>query len=95
MYLCHSCHQEVNMETKIGRQDTCPNCYADLHCCLNCRFHDPGRQNECMEPHAGFIRDREGANFCHCFEFKTSSFDDDDTIMNAKSKLEAMFRNLR
>jgi hypothetical protein len=43
-----------------------------LHCCHNCRFHDPKKHNECHIPNSEFVRDRFAANFCEEFEFTAS-----------------------
>ena len=37
---------------RVGRRDACLGCGADLHCCRNCRFHDPAAHNQCREPQA-------------------------------------------
>ena len=95
MKICHSCKQEVDLEIKIGRDDVCPNCYADLHCCFNCRFYDPGRQNECMEPHAGFVRDRERSNFCHLPTFKDMEDEDEEEQVVVRARLESLLKGLK
>ena len=53
----------------LGRTDGCPYCHSDLKCCLNCRFFDPGFNNQCREPQAEWCPDKEKANFCEFFEF--------------------------
>lgn len=67
MACCHSCHNPVDDGGRIGRADTCPHCGADLHCCLNCCFYDAGAYNQCREPQAERVVDKESANFCDCF----------------------------
>ncbi len=49
------------------RGGTCPQCGSDLHCCLNCRFYDPAKHNQCAEPQAEWVRDKESANSCDYF----------------------------
>lgn len=95
MKICHACKQEVDLEVKIGREDVCPNCYADLHVCFNCRHYDPGKQNECLEPHAGFVRERDRANFCHFFTFKDSAEEDELEQIHARARLEELFKALK
>jgi hypothetical protein len=63
--ICHSCGTEV--EGRIYRSDECPSCGADLHCCLNCNNYDPAAHNQCREPQAEWVSDREKANFCDFF----------------------------
>lgn len=66
--VCHSCSREVKLIGKVARADECPHCKADLHCCRNCRFFDPGKNNQCSEPTAEYVRDKTRANFCDYFE---------------------------
>ena len=54
----------------VQRTDSCSNCYSDLKCCLNCTFHDTGRNNQCAEPAAEWVPDKDKANFCEFFTFK-------------------------
>ena len=59
MKICHHCKKAVEIAEKVGRADTCPVCDADLHCCLNCRFYDPGAYNECRETQAERVLDKD------------------------------------
>src|SRR5688572_20653142 len=97
-YYCHSCRNELVFEVKVGikvgRRDSCPHCAADLHVCKNCRFYDPSLHNQCREPEASFIRDREAANFCAHFDFKNRDAAPEvaANVANARAKLEALFK---
>lgn len=93
MKQCHACHAEVVILTRIGRRDTCAQCGADLHCCRNCRHHDPFAQNQCREPGTEPVRDREAGNFCDAFAFRDGArAQEADPVAEAKAKLEALFR---
>jgi hypothetical protein len=52
---------------RVGRRDTCPRCGVDLHSCRQCRFHDPRAYNECREPQAERVLDKERGNICDYF----------------------------
>lgn len=52
---------------KIGRQDACTKCSSDLHVCKNCKFYDTSSYNECREPSAERVVDKEKRNFCDYF----------------------------
>lgn len=67
---CHNCGASVELapQEKIRRNDECRQCSMDLHVCRNCRFFDPGRHNQCAEPQAEWVADKEKANFCDYFE---------------------------
>lgn len=98
-YYCHKCSNELQFEVKVGvkvgRQDVCPHCRKDLHCCKNCELYDPSLHNECREIHAEFIRDREAGNFCHHFNFRAGPpYHKSDEAEKNKARLEDMFKNL-
>jgi hypothetical protein len=88
---CYNCHEELVFDVKIGRRDMCPNCYAYLHCCYNCKCWDPDVHNQCTEHQGEFIRDRAEGNFCLYFTFKPTGTDDVSEEATAKQKLESMF----
>ena len=73
MKTCHHCGHDINLVSKLARTDSCPYCQSDLKCCLNCRFFDPGVNNQCREPQAEWCPDKEKANFCGYFEFREVS----------------------
>ncbi len=58
---------EISGARRVSRTEECPTCRGDLHCCKNCRFHDPQYHNECREAQAERVTDRERANFCDYF----------------------------
>ena len=64
---CAFCNKKVKIGGKIGRQDTCPHCSNDLHCCKQCHHHDIGAYNECKEVMAERVVDKERSNFCDYF----------------------------
>lgn len=65
---CHKCGRELSADTEYGRQDSCPGCRASTHCCLNCLHYDTSKYNECAEPNADRVVDKEKANFCDYFK---------------------------
>ena len=70
---CAFCDKKVKINGKIGRQDTCPHCNNDLHCCKQCHHYDIGAYNGCKEVMAERVVDKERANFCDYFVKKGSS----------------------
>jgi hypothetical protein len=63
---CWKCGETIQLAAgnRIGSRDTCPRCDADLHSCRNCDFYDPSKNNQCSEPQAEWVRDKEAANYC-------------------------------
>ena len=70
MKACHHCARELQVAARVGRTDGCPHCHSDLKCCLNCRLHEPGAHNQCLEPQSEWVGDKDKANFCEFFEFR-------------------------
>lgn len=65
---CFACDREVALASgeRVGFREDC-SCGADLHVCRNCAHHDPAAYNECREPNAERVGDRERANRCDYF----------------------------
>lgn len=88
---CHACGYEIVLDVKVARRDTCDNCDADLHCCMNCRFYDE-RADRCRENIARSVRSRDRANFCSAYEFKDTEGNKNEEIEDARAKLDALFK---
>jgi hypothetical protein len=70
MNLCHHCGRELQLMDPVRREDSCPHCKSDVKVCLNCRFHDPGANNQCREPAAEWVSEKTKSNFCEFFELR-------------------------
>ncbi len=66
---CYACNREVVVAAgeRVGFHDSCEGCHRDLHVCRNCVFYDPNAYNECREPNAERVSDRERGNRCEYF----------------------------
>lgn len=64
---CWSCGHALTA-VDFGREARCPSCGKGTHACRNCRFYAPGRANDCLEPIAERVVDKERPNFCDLFE---------------------------
>jgi hypothetical protein len=81
---CHKCGSAAGAE-KVGRRDECEVCGADLHVCLNCAFYDQARANQCFEPQAERVQEKDRSNYCGYFEFKKQ--DEKKSIKDEADKL--------
>jgi hypothetical protein len=90
---CAACRHEIPLASgeRVGFRDECPACRADLHACRQCTHHDPGAYNECREPGAERVADRERANRCEWFVPRTGPSQRGDSQTAAKSALDALF----
>jgi len=90
---CYRCQSPIELEGKPTRSDTCPQCGAYLRCCRNCRFYEPAAHNQCREPQAELVSDKEMANFCDYFEVATGRQAATDTRKDeALRKLNELFK---
>jgi len=91
--ICHSCQKEIQIEDKVSFRAECPNCDADLHVCLNCKFYDPSVYNECHETQADRVVEKDRANYCEYFvTAEKSEGKPVDPSEDVKRKLEEMFK---
>jgi hypothetical protein len=93
MPLCAFCGHVIEPRDRVLRKDTCPACCRDLHCCRQCRFHDPAYHNQCREPKTDMVSDRERANLCDYFEFRgRAAAPAPDPRGQARRALDDLFR---
>lgn len=93
MQSCHHCQYEIVLKDRIGRRDTCSGCGAALRCCLNCAFYDTHYADACREPQAEPVIDKETANFCEFFSFRTQQAQQASAAAaDARARLEALFK---
>ncbi len=94
MKKCYKCKNEVKVDKIVGRKDICPFCQSDLRCCLNCRHYDPGSYNQCREPQADRVLDKDRSNFCDYFNFRDSAPEDKSKQNNGsiRKKLDDLFK---
>ena len=91
-FVCFSCGKEVERGPgPVGRSEECPHCHTDLHCCKNCQHYDPKAYNECREPVAEVVREKDRSNFCDHFTpgGKTNTGPGKDALLSAA---EALFK---
>lgn len=94
MRLCFHCKQGIEATGKVGRREVCPGCGKDLHVCWNCRFYDPRTYNECHEPQAERVIDKDRSNFCEYFSFREGAPETGRPAAEpaTKEKLAALFK---
>ena len=90
--LCFHCQKKHLFQGTLGRREECPHCKNDLHCCKNCRFFDPKAYNQCSEPIADVVKEKERANFCDHFEAGGSGKASGPTKQDLMAAAEALFK---
>lgn len=69
---CWHCGAELH-DVDFAREGNCPACGRSTHVCRNCRWYAPGKPNQCAEPVAEPVMDKQRANFCGYFEATLTS----------------------
>jgi hypothetical protein len=88
---CYGCGAGLTFDGPIGRRTTCPECDADLHRCINCKHYDLSAGNECREPHADRIVDKESSNPCDLFQLGDGASRRRARSSEARNRLAALF----
>lgn len=89
--ICFQCGQVTALTGLVGRRDTCSKCRADQHVCKNCAYYDPRSYNECKEPQADRVVEKERSNFCDYFS-PSSQGTAKDKAAELKAAAEALFK---
>lgn len=91
---CYKCSTVLELEPHmtISRSEECPKCFTSIRCCKMCSFFDITAYNDCREPMANRILEKDKANFCDFFKLgkagNTGPSGDD-----LKSAADALFKN--
>ena len=88
--VCWACGQKLSA-AMYQREGECLQCRKQTHVCRNCRFYEPGRPNDCQEPIAEPVRDKDRANFCDYFEPSIDTFRPSDDPEQLKAAAENLF----
>jgi len=92
--ICFSCHKEIPLlDNKVSFREECPHCRADAHVCKNCEFYDVKAYNECREPSAERVREKERSNLCEFFIPRKSGLDSAGSKADQlRAAAEALFK---
>ncbi len=89
---CPACEGALLATEPLSYRESCEHCHADLHACKYCKNYDSTAYNECREPQAERVIDKEKNN--RCDEYKINS---NKTIFKSASEdllqqAEALFK---
>jgi len=90
-FRCHACGRTQTADGIVGRRDECESCGAQLHCCRNCAFYAESAYNQCSEPSAERVVDKDASNFCDWFR-PSSGAGADAGGGDAQAALEGLFK---
>ena len=76
----------------LARAAACVACRADLHVCKMCEFYATGIANDCREPIAERVVNKERANFCGYHKPKPGAFNAaSGAATAARAALDSLF----
>lgn len=92
-FVCWKCGASIeSLSLPLERNDSCPDCRAELYVCRMCEYFDPKVSGQCREPIADHVANKERANFCGYFQLRPDSYTPTEaTTEAAKSQLAALF----
>ena len=61
------------MPQVVPREEECPSCRRDLKVCLNCENYDQAAYNQCKEPNAERVVEKDRRNFCDYFKIRQTN----------------------
>lgn len=88
---CHSCGTTLTRHL-LGREEVCPGCRRDTRVCLNCKNYERGRNNDCKEPQADRVVNKDKSNFCDFFMPGRAGTAANDSAAKARAAAEALFK---
>ena len=88
---CWHCKQQLT-STDYQREARCPQCQKATHACSNCRYYQPGISNDCREPIAAHVSDKQRANFCDYFEPRQDANTVDSNPENLLQAADELFK---
>ena len=93
--VCYACHKQLDIDptVKISKKEECDFCYASLYCCRMCEYYAPTAYNECREPNAERILEKEKANFCEYFVLKGGEKDKEKEKNDLFSAANSLFKD--
>lgn len=96
--ICFSCQKDnplgqAHGGNVVGRGDNCLFCGASLRVCKNCQHYDVKAYNECREPSAERVVEKEKSNFCDQFTPSTKgTAADTKPKLDPRAAAEALFK---
>lgn len=92
MAVCYRCGNNLDdLPVPIGRRECCSKCGFDVRVCKNCKHYDSHVYNECREPMAERVVDKEKSNTCDYFGLGTGA-GGIDIKSDALKKLDDLFK---
>ena len=92
-YACWKCGGPLQeLLLPLARHEECPHCRVQLHVCRMCVYFDTAAPQQCREPVAENVSDKQRANFCGYFQINPQAYDGpSNQAADSHRKLDALF----
>ena len=75
-FLCFKCGANLReVQRPITRLSHCPECFAELRCCLMCKKYTTVYHTKCTDERADPPERKDSANFCDWYSPRFGAFD--------------------
>ena len=88
---CWNCGADLT-PLDYGRADTCTKCGRDTKVCKGCVFYEKGINNDCREPQADRVVEKERSNFCDYFKPRAGAGSGAASRDAMKAAADALFK---
>jgi hypothetical protein len=91
---CFNCGRSIPIAIgeRLSFRASCPACDGPAHVCLNCEFYAQAYNNQCREPQAERVVDKDRANFCEYFAPGQAQPHAALSSPEPRARLEALFK---
>jgi hypothetical protein len=89
---CFKCGKLNTFPERVGFRAECEFCKSDARVCKNCRFYDVKAYNECREPSAEVVLEKERSNRCEYFQASSAEKAGKNPADELLSAAEALFK---
>ena len=92
-YTCWKCGGPLQeLLLPLARHEECPHCRAQLHVCRMCVYFDTAAPQQCREPVAENVSDKQRANFCGYFQINPQAYaGPSNQAADSHRKLDVLF----
>ena len=75
LYTCWKCAGPLQeLQLPLPRHEECSHCRAQLHVCRMCLYFDAAAAQQCREPVAENVSDKQRANFCGYYQINPQAY---------------------
>ena len=88
---CWKCSEQLEVPSgPLPFKSICESCLTWQHACVNCKYYQIGKPNDCLVPNTESVQDRESFNLCGEFDQKSQHPLQKNENKKSKSEIEKL-----